>query len=155
MKYKKVIISIGANINNPNGFHPMETCEKAILEISNFPIFIEKKSSWYISNPVPNSNQPKYYNCLIITSTKLNDISVLKILNNIEKKFGRIRSKKNMSRCIDLDILWWEDFHTIDKELILPHPRFVNRNFVITPLSEVLSKEQKIKKIQEKRWTVD
>ena len=57
MKYKKVIISIGANINNPNGFHPMETCEKAIIEISNFPIFIEKKSSWYISSPVPNSNQ--------------------------------------------------------------------------------------------------
>ena len=49
MKYKKFIISIGANIKNPNGFHPMETCEKAMIEISNFPIFIEKKSSWYIS----------------------------------------------------------------------------------------------------------
>ena len=63
--------------------------------MSNFPIFVEKKSSWYISNPVPNSNQPKYYNCLVNTLTKLNDISVLKILNNIEKKLGRIRTKKN------------------------------------------------------------
>ena len=43
----------------------------------------------------------------------------------------------------------------VDEELTLPHPRFVNRNFVITPLSEVLTKEQKIKKIQDMRWSKD
>ena len=137
MKYKKFIISIGANIKNPNGFHPMETCEKAMIEISNFPIFIEKKSSWYISSPVPYSNQPKYYNCLIIALTKLNDISVLKILNNIEKKFGRIRTKKNMSRCIDLDII--DISHRVKKslKLTIPHPRAHVRKFVLIPMIEI------------------
>ena len=43
----------------------------------------------------------------------------------------------------------------VDEELTLPHPRFVNRNIVITPLSELLSKEQKIKKINDTRWYTD
>ena len=60
-----------------------------------------------------------------------------------------------LSRCLDLDILWWEDFSFKDEELILPHPRFMNRNFVISPLSEVLSRTQKVKKIEEPRWLID
>ena len=44
---------------------------------------------------------------------------------------------------------------TSDEVITLPHPRFVSRNFVITPLSEVLTKEQKIKRIQDRRWIVD
>ena len=62
---------------------------------------------------------------------------------------------KWLSRSLDLDILWWEDFYCKDEELILPHPRFMNRNFVISPLSEVLSRIQKVKKIEEPRWLVD
>ena len=56
---------------------------------------------------------------------------------------------------LDLDILWWEDFCFKDKELILPHPRFMNRNFVISPLSEVLSRTQTVKRIEDPRWLVD
>ena len=48
-----------------------------------------------------------------------------------------------------------ENLCIADEELTLPHPRFVNRNFVITPLSEILTKEQKIKMIQDRRWIVD
>ena len=62
---------------------------------------------------------------------------------------------KWLSRCLDLDILWWEDFCFKDEELILPHPRFMNRNFVISPLSEVLSRTQTVKKIEEPRWLID
>ena len=77
LEYKKLIISIGANIRNPSGFHPMDTCEKAINEINNYPIKVLKRSNWYISDPIPRSKQPKYYNCLINGITELNDISVL------------------------------------------------------------------------------
>ncbi len=137
MKYKKLIISIGANIRNPSGFHPMDTCEKAINEINNYPIKVLKRSNWYISDPIPRSKQPKYYNCLINGITELNDISVLKILNSIENKFGRIRLKKNMSRCIDLDLI---DFSSRVKKclkLSIPHPRAHLRKFVLIPLNEI------------------
>jgi len=43
---------------------------------------------------------------------------------------------------------------TVTEELILPHPRFMNRNFVITPLSEILSRSQKIKKFDDPKWSI-
>ena len=82
---------------------------------------------------------------------------LLKNLKKLESFFGRKKTQKGgkwLSRCLDLDILWWEDFYTIDKELTLPHPRFMNRNFVITPLSEILSRSQKIKKFDDPRWSI-
>ena len=83
--------------------------------------------------------------------------SLLKELKKLERFFGREetpKGKKWLSRCLDLDILWWEDFHTVDEELTLPHPRFMNRNFVITPLSEILSKSQKITKCDVPKWSI-
>ena len=137
MKYKKLIISIGANIRNPSGFHPIETCEKAIKEINNYPIKIVKKSNWYISDPIPKSTQPKYYNCLINGITELNDKCVLKILNQIEDKFGRIRIKKNMSRCIDLDLIDFSNRVKKCLKLTTPHPRAHLRKFVLIPMIEI------------------
>ena len=94
----------------------------------------------------------------ILLISKLNAKLLLKKLKKLEGFFGRKetpKGKKWLSRCIDLDILWWEDLHTIDEELTLPHPRFINRNFVITPLSEILSRSQKIKKYDNPRWTIN
>ena len=47
-----------------------------------------------------------------------------------------------------------KEFQIVDKELILPHPRFMNRNFVITPLSEILNRSQKIKRFEDPRWSI-
>ena len=73
-----------------------------------------------------------------------------------EKKFQFLYedNKKWQSRCLDLDILWWENLNYEDDELTLPHPRFLNRNFVITPLAEVLNRSQKIDKLIDKRWQI-
>ena len=82
---------------------------------------------------------------------------LLRELKKLERFFGREQTpmgKKWLSRCLDLDILWWEDFQNVDEELTLPHPRFMNRNFVITPLSEILSKCQKIKKFDDPKWSI-
>ncbi len=86
------------------------------------------------------------------------DSLLLKELKKLERFFGREetpKGKKWLSRCLDLDILWWEDFHTVDEELTLPHPRFMNRNFVITPLSEILSRSQKITKFDDPKWSIN
>ena len=108
--------------------------------------------------------QPNYLNTLLLVKSNyfpkpstINAKSLLKKLKKLESFFGRKKTKKGekwLSRCLDLDILWWENFYTIDKELTLPHPRFMNRNFVITPLSEILSRSQKIKKFDDPRWTI-
>ena len=175
-------ISIGANIDSNYG-KPIESliiCKPRVEEIikrwinqtqsfrketdSSKTIFYW--SSIYESIPHGvKDDQPNYLNTLLLVKSKIfpkqtkeNAKFLLKEFKNLERNFGRKESSLNMkwlSRCLDLDILWWEDFSFKDEELTLPHPRFMNRNFVISPLSEVLSRAQTVKKIEDPRWLVD
>jgi len=109
--------------------------------------------------------QPNYLNTLLLIKSNSfpkpsikNAKLLLKKLKKLESFFGREetpKGKKWLSRCLDLDILWWENLHTVDEELTLPHPRFMNRNFVITPLSEILRRSQKIKKFDDPKWSIN
>ena len=133
----KFIIAVGSNINSPEGFYPIENCNKAINELSKFNIKIIQKSSWYLSEPIPKSSQPKYYNSVFLCNSNHNVNKVLKIIHIVEQKFGRVRVFKNMPRCIDLDIISFNG--DIKKSLLLtiPHPRMHLRNFVLLPLFEI------------------
>ena len=173
-------ISLGANIDSKFG-RPLESlfiCKPKIEELINEwgSRSIKKKeekrkfyanffwSSIYETLPHGVDNkQPNYLNTLLLIKSdsfpkpsKKKAKSLLKELKKLERFFGREKTpkgKKWLSRCLDLDILWWEDFHTFEKELTLPHPRFMNRNFVITPLSEILSKSQKITRFEDPKWS--
>jgi len=76
----KFIIAVGSNINSPEGFKPIENCNKAINELSKFNIKITQKSSWYLSEPIPKSSQPKYYNSVFLCNSNHNVNKVLKII---------------------------------------------------------------------------
>ena len=175
-------ISLGANIDSNYG-KPIESliiCKPKvenliknwIIQSNSFDKEIESsKTIFYWSSIYDTSphgvkdDQPNYLNTLLLVKSKFfpkqttkNAKFLLRELKNLERNFGRKKTPNNMkwlSRCLDLDILWWEDFCFKDEELILPHPRFTNRNFVISPLSEVLSRTQTVKKIEEPRWLVD
>ena len=175
-------ISIGANIDSNYG-KPIESliiCKPRVEEvikcwINQSQSFRKEtdssKTIFYWSSiyeSIPHGvkdDQPNYLNTLLLVKSKIfpkrtkeNAKFLLKEFKNLERNFGRKETSFNMkwlSRCLDLDILWWEDFSFKDEELTLPHPRFMNRNFVISPLSEVLSRAQTVKKIEEPRWLVD
>ena len=133
----KFIIAVGSNINSPEGFEPIKNCNKAINELSKFNIEIFQKSSWYLSEPIPKSSQPKFYNSVLLCNTNHSANKVLKIIQIIEQKFGRVRVFKNMPRCIDLAIISFNG--DIKKSLLLtiPHPRMHQRKFVLLPLFEI------------------
>ena len=174
-------ISLGANIDSKFG-SPLDSllvCKPKVEEIikewvdqSNTKKEENRKSkpnfiwsSIYETSPHGVENeQPNYLNTLVLVksnyfpkpSNKKAKL-LLKELKKLERFFGREetqKGKKWLSRCLDLDIIWWEDFYTIDEKLTLPHPRFMNRNFVITPLSEILSRSQKIKKFDAPKWSI-
>ena len=175
-------ISLGANIDSNFG-KPIESliiCKPKLEEIIKTwinhgqPFKKESESTntiFYWSSIYETSPhgvkdyQPNYLNTLVLIKSnsfpnpsKKNAKFLLKELKNLESDFGRkknLKNKKWLPRCLDLDILWWEDLHLMDEELTLPHPRFIHRNFVISPLSEVLSIAQKIKKLNDPRWIVD
>ena len=133
----KFVISVGSNINSPKGIKPIKNCNKAINELSKFNINIIQKSSWYLSEPIPKSYQPKYYNSVFLCNSNQNVYKVLKIIQIVEQKFGRVRVFKNMPRCIDLDIISYNGNVKNSLLLKIPHPRMHLRKFVLMPLFEI------------------
>lgn len=137
MKIKKVIISIGGNIRSDEGFHPIDIALKAIHIMKDFSINVKKQSRWYETEPIPKSDQPNFYNCIIIAKTTLNELDVLKSLHKIEHMFGRRRKEVNESRVIDLDLIDYSNKILKNTEIIIPHPRAHQRRFVMEPLAEL------------------
>ena len=133
----KFVIAIGSNINSPEGFSPIKNCNNAIYELSKFNIKIAQKSSWYLSEPVPKSTQPKFYNAAALCYAEHSVDKVLKIIQIVEQKFGRIRIFKNMPRCIDIDIISFNKNVKNSLLLTVPHPRMHLRKFVLLPLLEI------------------
>ena len=133
----KFFIAVGSNINSPEGFSPIKNCNNAINELSKFNINIIQKSSWYLSEPIPKSSQPKFYNSVLLCDTNYNAQKVLKIIQIVEQKFGRVRVFKDTPRCIDLDIISFNRNVRNCLLLKIPHPRMHLRKFVLLPLFEI------------------
>ena len=81
-----------------------------------------------------------FFNSCVKIKTFYNPFQLLKKIQKIEKRLGRVDVKKESlysSRTIDLDILFFDNLILSKKELIIPHPRVELRNFVLFPLSEI------------------
>jgi len=80
-----------------------------------------------------------FYNTVIKVATTLQPETVLSKALKIEKKLGRVRnnSKNYSNRIIDIDILLFDDEIIFSKNLIVPHPKLLERKFVLVPLVEI------------------
>ena len=99
-------------------------------------------------------DQPKFINTVVVVegeslaSVGPNEkaaISLMKIFLDLEKIAGRERENTDIfwgPRSLDIDFISWGDLQINTETLILPHPRLCERNFVLIPLIEVLSKDQ-------------
>ena len=131
---KIVYLGIGSNLGNKK-----LNIEKAKSYLQDHDIKILKCSNDYESNSWPDKNNPKFINIVLKVKTFLSPINLLKIINIIELKLGRRRSKKNAPRTCDIDIIDYDKkvLNIKKNELILPHPSINNRNFVLLPLFEI------------------
>jgi len=82
--------------------------------------------------------QGKFLNAALKIKTNLSVINLLKELKQIEKELGRARTVRWGPRVIDLDILFYADKVIKTKNLTIPHPRILGRDFVIKTLAQVL-----------------
>ncbi len=100
-------------------------------------------------------NQPAYINAALIIDGRIMEelvpseekaLELLSIFLDLEKRFGRIRMKpqeKWGARCLDIDFLAWGDLQVRNHNLTLPHPRMIERSFVLLPLSAALTQGTK------------
>jgi 2-amino-4-hydroxy-6-hydroxymethyldihydropteridine diphosphokinase len=97
---------------------------------------IEDMSAIYQTEPVGDSDQPKFLNMATKISTRLPVATLLTMAKGIEAKLGRVPI--NTPRPIDIDILFYGD-QVINNPpgLIVPHPRLAERAFVLVPLADI------------------
>lgn len=131
-----IFIALGANLPSQFG-SPRATLKRAIQDIDKNGIRVLYQSPIYLTAPVPISDQPWYHNAVIGVATDKTPLDLLKILQNIENNFGRVRTERNAPRMIDLDIVAYHDVVSDDENLILPHPRTHERAFVLYPLRDI------------------
>ena len=137
MQSQKIIIGIGGNIKSEDGTHPIKVAKKAIAYFKDYAIKVTKQSSWYESEPIPKSQQPNFFNCIVFANTLLSELEVLKSLHKIENKLGRTRKIVNEARVIDLDLIDYSNKILTNDEITIPHPRAHTRRFVMEPLAEL------------------
>ncbi|MDD4955254.1 MAG: 2-amino-4-hydroxy-6-hydroxymethyldihydropteridine diphosphokinase [Candidatus Omnitrophica bacterium] len=130
-----VYIAIGSNLGDR-----LENIKSAIAELKNVSgITVEKISSIIETAPAGGPPQGKYLNGVIKIKTEILPRALLNILQNIEHRLGRKRKIKNGPRTIDLDMLLYGDSSINEPGLSVPHPRMLEREFVMQPLLEIES----------------
>jgi len=98
---------------------------------------IVQTSSVYQTAAWGNTEQPDFYNQVLLVETKLSANNCLKQCRGIEKKLGRVRSGQWSGRTMDIDILFFNQEIIRSKKLTVPHPYLHERNFVLVPLNEI------------------
>ena len=91
----------------------------------------------YESEPWGGIEQPAYANAVAVVATDLRADQLMERLSDIEDSLGRVRAERFGPRTIDLDILLFGDDEWERPDLTIPHPRMLERAFVVGPLLEV------------------
>ncbi|MBL7071910.1 MAG: pantoate--beta-alanine ligase [Candidatus Omnitrophica bacterium] len=129
----KAYVALGSNIEPRQAF-----LKKAIEVISaRSGITLKKASSIYNTYPLGCPLKSRFLNRVIEIETVLRPESLLAELLNIERSLGRERSVKNFPRTIDLDILFYDDLVTDEEGLVIPHPEWEKRDFLILGMNEI------------------
>jgi 2-amino-4-hydroxy-6-hydroxymethyldihydropteridine diphosphokinase len=100
---------------------------------------VEHASSIYQTEPWGAANQGRYLNQVVLGTTMLTPQALLAKLLDIERALGRDRANAERfgPRVIDLDILLYDGVTLKEADLQIPHPRMMERAFVLVPLAEI------------------
>jgi len=133
--YELVILSLGSNLGDRE-----ENLASAITSLGTFHQITDiKAASFYESEPLYNTDQPKFLNTIISCNSSLNPFEFLDIVKKIESSLGRPKKRnKNEPRIIDIDIICYGNSYLETDELIIPHPELMFRKFVLLPFCELI-----------------
>ena len=133
-----ILVAIGANLPGPFGATPLDACKRAVAELRRLGgLRVVAVSRFYRTAPVPRSAQPDYANAVVRLAGDAEPAALLAALQAIELAAGRSRSLRDAARTLDLDIIDMAGRVRDSPDPVLPHPRAVERAFVLVPLAEV------------------
>lgn len=129
-----VYIALGSNLGDRKGYlgRAVDEIEKRIGKVASLSAFYETEPWGFVS-------QYPFLNAVLRLDTEQDVISVLNITQAIEQDLGRLTKSAGtyQDRCIDIDLLFFNDEIFRNERLILPHPLLQERRFVLEPLVEI------------------
>ena len=128
-----VYLGLGSNQSNP--ISQIKNATDLIEKIETSKII--KKSSLYESLPVGYLDQPNFINQVISLETSLSPAELFERFQQIEFQLKRVKKIVNGPRTIDIDILLFNQEIILTNDLTIPHPRMLDRAFVMIPLLEI------------------
>jgi 2-amino-4-hydroxy-6-hydroxymethyldihydropteridine diphosphokinase len=132
----RTAVALGSNLRHR--LASLHAAREAILELPNVsaPIFA---SPVYETKPVDcEAGAEKFLNAVVEFEYQGEPANLLEHLIQIEEALGRKRDHpRNISRIIDIDLLYCGDRQIDNGQLQLPHPRIRSREFVLKPLADI------------------
>ena len=131
----KIILSLGSNLGNRQ-----QNLNDCIVALHTELGTVVKVSSYYESDAW-GFKSTSFLNCVVLIHSYKKALKILKVIQKIEKKLGRVKSESNdyEARTADIDIISFNDEIIELDNLIVPHQLMQNRLFVLMPLQELLS----------------
>ena len=131
-----VYLSLGANIGNRRA-----TLLRAVEMLGERAGMLEELSSFRETAPWGFKSPNMFINAAVCLRTRMSPLELLHVTQEIERELGRTSKTKGEmygDRPIDIDILLYDDIRIDSPELVIPHPLMLERDFVMTPLHEIL-----------------
>ncbi|MCH5314632.1 MAG: 2-amino-4-hydroxy-6-hydroxymethyldihydropteridine diphosphokinase [Eubacterium sp.] len=127
------VISVGTNLGDRE-----ENIKKCIDAINLLPYTdVINQSAVYETEPVGYARQQNFYNIILLVESIFEPHEMLGACLGIEAGFGRLRTVRFGPRIIDIDIIFAEDEIIESRNLIVPHPRYSERRFILEPLLDI------------------
>lgn len=132
-----VYLALGSNLGDS-----AETLKAACSMIEKLIGAIVRQSAFHVTEPWGFQSDHKFLNAVVCCLTTLTPRQLLATTQRIERRLGR-RLKTGADgvyhdRTIDIDILLYDDLRIQQPDLVVPHPRMLQRPFVMEPLSEII-----------------
>ena len=131
---ERIFVGLGTNL----GEDLERNLREALEALGNLPdTEVVRVSSFLSTVPWGVRNQPRFLNAVAEIRTRLEPLPLLRALKRLESELGRIPSYRWGPRAIDFDIILYGERAVELPGLTIPHPRYKEREFVMSPLREI------------------
>jgi len=132
MSAAPIYLSLGSNLGDRAA-----NMRTAIAALAAAGVRVGKVSSFYETEPRDYPDQPWFLNCAVAGETSIEPLPLLHELRTIEAQLGSKKAFAKGPRILDIDILLYGDQSIATPDLQVPHPRMLDRKFVLIPLAEI------------------
>ena len=130
--WHRAYVALGSNLGDREAVF-----QSALHALETEDTHVKKVSAFHDTKPIGFVEQPVFLNGAIELETLMTPHELLERLQTTENAHGRTRTQRWGPRTLDLDLLLYDDVISDHQDLVLPHPRMLERKFVLQPLCEI------------------